>query len=183
VVAPRKGRDAETPETGKWPRPDPCSCRVDGRVKGYVRIMRTKPRHLPVRLATGAYIVNAGLSKLDVGDDKAKQLHAMASGTYDALDELEPRFFVKLLAAAEIVLGTALIVPMVPSRLAGLGLGAFSGGLLGMYLSTPGMHQEGSIRPTSDGTCLAKDVWMLGSALSLVMDGGKPKAKRRAKHR
>jgi hypothetical protein len=59
---------------------------------------------------------------------------------------------------------------MMPSRLAGLGLTTFSGALLGRYLKTPGMHREGSVRPTQQGTPLAKDVWMLGIGLSLIFD-------------
>ena len=151
------------------------------RVRGYDRAMRTKARHLPLRLATGGYIVNSGLTKLDAEDDQAKKLHSMASGAYPAVAELEPRAFARLLSVAEVALGVALIAPIVPSRLAGLGLGAFSGGLVGMYLRTPGMHREGSIRPTSDGMALAKDVWMLGIALTLLMDGGKGNTKRRRK--
>ena len=47
----------------------------------------------------------------------------------------------------------------------------FSGGLVGMYLKTPGMREEGSLAPTQDGTALAKDVWMLGIGASLLMQG------------
>lgn len=134
--------------------------------------MRTKVRHLPGRLATGAYILNSGLTKLQADDDTAKQLHGMASGSYDFLDDMDPRAFTKALAYGEIALGATLVLPIVPSAVAGLGLAAFSGGLLGLYMQTPGMHQEGSIRPTSDGTALAKDSWMLGIALALLVDSG-----------
>jgi hypothetical protein len=58
----------------------------------------------------------------------------------------------------------------VPGLLAGAGLTAFSAGLLGLYLRTPGMREEGSLRPTQQGLPIAKDVWMLGSGLSLVVD-------------
>src|ERR1019366_829522 len=57
-----------------------------------------------------------------------------------------------------------------PGRLAGSALTAFSGGLLGLYLRTPGLRKEGSLRPTQQGIPLAKDVWMLGVGLSLVAD-------------
>lgn len=33
------------------------------------------------------------------------------------------------------------------------------------------MRQEGSLRPTEQGTALAKDVWMLGIGLSLIAEG------------
>ncbi|HXC63313.1 MAG TPA: hypothetical protein VNZ67_03090, partial [bacterium] len=54
--------------------------------------------------------------------------------------------------------------------LAGTALTAFSSGLLGMYLKTEGMHQPGSVRPTPQGVPLAKDIWMLGIGLSLLVD-------------
>jgi hypothetical protein len=47
---------------------------------------------------------------------------------------------------------------------------AFAGGLLGLYARTPGMRKEGSIFPSRDGTALAKDVWMAGIGLGLVID-------------
>ncbi len=40
-----------------------------------------------------------------------------------------------------------------------------------MYLKTPGMRREGSVRPSQQGTALAKDVWLLGIGLTLVADG------------
>ena len=53
---------------------------------------------------------------------------------------------------------------------AGAGLTAFSAGLLGLYARTPGMRQEGSIRPTEQGTAVAEDVWMLGIGAALLVD-------------
>ena len=94
------------------------------------------------------------------------------------LEQFEPEAFTKVLGAAEVALGTALILPIVPSRLAGLGLGAFSAGLLGLYLRTPGLRQEGSLRPSPDGTAIAKDVWMAGIALSLIIDSRVTKLQR-----
>jgi hypothetical protein len=131
---------------------------------------RVKLRHLPGRLSAGAFILNAGLGKLGSDADRAKQLHGMASNAYPAFENVDPETFAKLLGAAEVALGGALLFPLVSSRLVGLGLGAFSAGLIGMYLRTPGLHQEGSIRPTQQGTAMAKDIWMLGIALSLILD-------------
>lgn len=37
----------------------------------------------------------------------------------------------------------ALLLTVVPTAVAGAGLAAFSAGLLGLYLRTPGMRQEG----------------------------------------
>ncbi len=62
-------------------------------------------------------------------------------------------------------------MPVVPTALAGAGLTAFSAGLLGLYLRTPGMREEGGLRPTQEGTALAKDTWMLGIGVGFVVDG------------
>jgi hypothetical protein len=65
-------------------------------------------------------------------------------------------------------LGAALLLPFVPDGLAGAALTAFSAGLLGLYVRVPGLRQEGSIRPTQQGTAIAKDVWLLALGLSLM---------------
>ncbi len=127
-------------------------------------------RRLPGRLATGAFILNAGVGKLSVDEETAARLHGMAVGTYPFLAQLKPKDFARLLAVSEIALGSALLLPVVPAGLAGAALTAFSGGLLGMYLKTPGMRRDGSLRPSQQGTALAKDVWMLGIGLGLIAD-------------
>jgi len=68
--------------------------------------------------------------------------------------------------------GTVLLLPFVPARVAGLALTAFSGGLVTMYLRTPAMHEPGSVWPTPQGMPVSKDVWMLGIGLSLIADAG-----------
>ncbi len=127
-----------------------------------------KLRHLPQRIATGAFILNAGIGKLNADEETAAQLHGFAVGTYPFLAKLKPQDFAKLLGGTEIALGAALLLPVVPSALAGAGLAAFSGGLLGLYIRTPGMRKEGSPLPTQQGIPIAKDVWMLGIGLGLV---------------
>jgi hypothetical protein len=129
-----------------------------------------KARHLPQRIATGAFILNSGLGKWSADDETAAQLHGFASGTYPFLAKLKPRDFVRLLAASEIALGAALLVPIVPAAVAGAGLTAFSGGLLGLYARTPGMRKDGTPFPTQQGIPIAKDIWMLGIGLGLVID-------------
>jgi hypothetical protein len=129
-----------------------------------------KLRRAPLRAATGAFILNSGLSKLDVEDEHAKGLHGMASGAYPVLEKVPPKPFAKTLAITEITLGGALLAPFVPAGLVGLGLMGFSGALLGTYWRTPGMHGEGHPRPTQQGTPFAKDVWMFGIGTSLVID-------------
>jgi hypothetical protein len=127
--------------------------------------------HLPLRAATGAFILNSGLQKLAADEQTAATTHGFAAGTYPFVKNVEPAKFIKMLAYAEISVGGALLAPIVPATVAGLALTGFSGGLLGLYLRTPGMRQEGSLRPTEQGTVIAKDVWMFGIGLGLVLDG------------
>jgi hypothetical protein len=136
-----------------------------------------KLSHLPLRLATGAFILNSGLGKQQLDKDSAAGLQQMGSRFLPQLQDMDPKQFGKALSYAEIALGTALLLPFVPSRLAGLGLTAFSASLVGMYLKTPGMTQEDGIRPTQQGTAFAKDFWMLGIGLALILDSKKRKRK------
>jgi hypothetical protein len=129
-----------------------------------------RARRLPGRLAAGAFILNAGLGKWSADEETSARLHGMAVGTYPFLAKIQPKDFARVLAIGEIALGSALLLPVVPAAVAGAGLAAFSGGLLGMYLRTPGMTKEDGVRPSQQGTALAKDVWMLGIGLGLVVD-------------
>jgi uncharacterized membrane protein YphA (DoxX/SURF4 family) len=139
---------------------------------------------LPVRIATGGFILNSGLEKLQADKERAAGVHGFASSVYPVLGAIPPEQFTKALAVSEVGLGAALLLPIVPSRLAGAGLAAFAGGLLGLYLRTPGMRQEGSLRPTEQGIPLAKDVWMLGAGLSLLAaDRRRTRHKRKEKER
>lgn len=134
---------------------------------------KIKLRHLPTRVATGAYILHSGLEKREADEQTAGFIHGMAAGAYPFLEDVPPTQFVKLWAQTEIALGAALLLPLIPTRLAGLGLSAFAGSLLTMYLRTPSLHHPGSIWPTQQGIAISKDVWMLGIGLSFLMDSGK----------
>jgi hypothetical protein len=127
-------------------------------------------RRQPGRITSGAFILNAGLGKWSADEETAARLHGMAVGTYPFLAALKPKDLARLLSVTEIALGSALLLPVVPDALAGAGLVAFSGGLLGMYARTPGMRKEDGWRPSPQGTPLAKDVWMLGIGLGLLID-------------
>jgi hypothetical protein len=118
--------------------------------------LRVKAWHLPPRLA-----------KRGADDATAGQLHGFAAGTYPVLGKLDAKRFTGLLSTAEIAIGAALVVP---AWLAGAGLTAFALGTLGLYLRTPGMREEGSLRPTQQGIPLAKDAWMVGIGLALMID-------------
>jgi hypothetical protein len=135
--------------------------------------------HIPLRLTTGAYILNSGLTKLSADDDTSKGLHGMASGAYPMIGDVDHRTFLKGLAAGEIAVGGALLLPIVPAWLAGAALTGFSGALVGMYLKTPGMTKEDGVRPTAQGTPFAKDFWMVGTGLALLIDGFIPSRRKR----
>src|SRR5690625_7237610 len=91
---------------------------------------------LPLRLASGAFILNSGYTKLSLDSDGAKGLQEMAVNAFPQLASLEAEDFGKYLAAGELTLGAALLTPFLPSRLVGLALTVFSGSLVWMYLRT-----------------------------------------------
>lgn len=129
-----------------------------------------KLTHAPLRVAIGAFILNSGLSKRGLEGEAAAGMHGMAVGAIPQLQQFDPDRFAKLLSRAEIALGAALLVPFVPSLVAGAGLAAFGAGLVQLYLKTPGMREQNSLRPTQAGIGLAKDVWLVGAGLTLMLD-------------
>lgn len=129
---------------------------------------------LPLRATSGAFILNSGLGKMSLDAESAAGLQAMAANAFPQVKDLKPEEFGKLLAVAETALGAALLLPFVPRVVAGLGLTAFSGSLLWMYHKTPGLTVDG-IRPTQAGVGVAKDVFLLGIGLSLLLDNRRKK--------
>lgn len=140
--------------------------------RGYPGPVRHRSRlvNLPVRVAAGAFILNSGLTKLQAEKETAHRLHGFASGAYPIIESAPPEQFVKALAGAEVALGGALLMPLiVGDGLAGVALTSFAGGLLGLYMKTPGLRREGSVRPSQEGTAIAKDTWLAGIGLTLMM--------------
>ncbi|TRW43452.1 DoxX family membrane protein [Georgenia yuyongxinii] len=129
-----------------------------------------KFRHVPARLAAGAFILNSGMGKRGMPDDGAAGLQQMAAHAFPQLKEMSPKDFGKLISTGEIALGVALLTPLVPTWLAALGLAGFSGGLLRMYTKVPGLTRSDGIRPTADGNAIAKDVFLAGIAGTLLID-------------
>ncbi|WP_418058723.1 hypothetical protein [Pimelobacter simplex] len=127
--------------------------------------------HAPLRAATGAFILNSGLTKLGADAATAQQLHGFASTAYPQFTNMDATQFTKMLAVGEIALGSALLTPKVPSALAGAALTAFGAGMLGLYARVPGLRKEGSIRPTEAGVPIAKDVWLVGAGATLGLQG------------
>jgi hypothetical protein len=123
------------------------------------------------RISAGAFILNSGLGKQGADEGTAAGLHGFASGTYPFLKSVDPATFVRVLSYSEIAVGAALLTPFVPTAVAGAALTAFSGGLLGLYLNTPGMRKPGSLAPTQEGLSVAKDVWLLGIGIGLLTRG------------
>lgn len=141
--------------------------------------------HLPLRLTTGAFILNSGLLKRGLPAEAAAGMQGMAQGAFPKIGTVSPSTFGSALSSGEMALGAALLAPVVSPVAAGAALTAFSAGLLRMWWVTPGMHEEGSPRPTQDGTAIAKDIWMLGAGLALmiggVADARSGRARRRSK--
>lgn len=130
------------------------------------------PTHAPLRVATGAYILNSGISKLGADEGTAEFLHASAAGTYPAIfKDMRPMNFARLLAYSEIAVGGALLAPIVPATVAGGALTGFGASLIGMYFKTPSMTEDDGIRPSQEGIALAKDIWLVGAGLTLLGQG------------
>ncbi|MGY1841954.1 hypothetical protein [Modestobacter sp. SYSU DS0875] len=142
------------------------------------------PAEIAPRIATGAFILNSGLGKRSVDGGTAAGLHGFAAGAYPFLKNVQPATFAKALSTTEVVLGAALLTPFVPTAVAGAALTGFSGGLVGLYLRTPGMTKPGrSVAPTQDGLTIAKDVWMLGIGLGLLTQAFTGRSERAAARR
>jgi uncharacterized membrane protein YphA (DoxX/SURF4 family) len=133
------------------------------------------------RISAGAFILNSGLGKRGADAEAATGMHGFAAGTYPFLKNLPPQQFASLLSTTEIVIGAALLTPFVPTAVAGAALTAFSGGLLGLYLRTPGMRKPGSLAPTQEGLAIAKDSWLLGIGVGLLVRGTVDREPRRVR--
>lgn len=132
--------------------------------------MVVRLHHLPPRIACGAFILNTGLSKRSLDVEAATGLRDQAAVACAPLKRMDPVHFGKILSTSEIILGVALLVPVVPTWLAAAGLTGFSGVLMRMYFMTPGLTREDGIRPSPAGMAIARDVFMLGSGLGLLID-------------
>jgi uncharacterized membrane protein YphA (DoxX/SURF4 family) len=135
-----------------------------------------KIRRAPGRLAAGSLILHSGRVKLAGDAMFAQGVHAVFCGTYPAFKQVPPAVLLKALAAVEITIGSLLLLPVIGAKFAGSALTGYSLTLLGMYLRTPGLH-DNRLLPTLAGTAFAKDVWLTGIGASLVLDAATaPKA-------
>ena len=133
--------------------------------------MAFKAWHIPVRVATGAIILNAGLRKRSVDEETAKGLHGFATTAYPKFEDTPPEKFASMLSTGEIAVGALVLTPVVPTAVAGLALTTFAGMLTRLYLKAPGLREEGSLQPTEQGTAISKDLWMLAIGTALTIDG------------
>ena len=127
-------------------------------------------RRAPLRLSTGAFVVNSGITTFNADIEASKKLQANAARLVPQVERMDPRTFAKMLAAGEVTLGAALILPVVPAAIAGLGLSAFAASLLAAQRPANGQHAEGMNEPPTQAAPTATDAWMLGAGLSLFLD-------------
>jgi hypothetical protein len=137
-----------------------------GRGRGH----RRSASWLCVGHLSGPWQVTKGYGSSWIFEPQLTCANALQGVHYPAFSLVDAKRFTGLLSTAEIAIGAALVVPVVPAWLAGAGLTAFALGTLGLYLRTPGMREEGSLRPTQQGIPLAKDAWMVGIGLALMID-------------
>ncbi|MDO5663128.1 MAG: hypothetical protein Q4G40_10560 [Brachybacterium sp.] len=124
-----------------------------------------------LRAVPGAFILNSGIGKIGMPADAAKGLQEMAAQGVPAVGDMTPEQFGKFLTYGEIAVGAALLTPLVPTRVAGAALGALSAGFIASYFSIPSMTKEDGVRPSDDGTALAKDTWLGAIAVALMLGG------------
>lgn len=121
-----------------------------------------------LRTTAGAFILNSGLGKAKMDEGTYGYLKGMASTGVPQVNKLSDKQFGQALTAAEIALGAALLCPIVPAKVAGLGLAGFGAGMLTMYFKNDDMTLEDGIRPSQEGTALAKDIFLVSSGLALI---------------
>ena len=143
--------------------------------------MAFKAWHVPVRVATGAIVLNAGLRKRSADEETAKGLHGFATTAYPEFEDTPPEKFASMLSTGEIAVGALVLTPVVPTAVAGLALTTFAALLMRLYLKAPGLREEGSLQPTEQGTAIAKDVWMLAIGTALTIDGHTDRRSKRRK--
>ncbi|MDN5552394.1 MAG: hypothetical protein L0G54_16910 [Brevibacterium sp.] len=130
-----------------------------------------------LRAVPGAFILNSGIGKLGLDEASAAGLQQMAANGVPMVEEMTPAQFGKFLSYGEIAVGAALLLPFVPTRLAGAALTTFSAGLVANYFSIDSMTQDDGIRPSEDGTAVAKDTWLAAIGLALMFTTGDKKKK------
>ncbi len=133
--------------------------------------MLAKVSNAVLRAVPGAFILNSGIGKLGLKGEAAAGLQQMAAQGVPAVAKLTPDQFGKLMSYGEIAVGSALLLPFVPTRVAGAALGTLAAGFVSSYFRIPSMTQADGIRPSHEGTAVAKDLWLAAIAAALVLRG------------
>lgn len=134
-----------------------------------------------LRVIPGLFIANSGIGKIGMPAEMSAGVQQAAASGIPALKNLPSEKFGTYLGYAETALGAALLTPVVPNWVAGLGLTAFGSGMMTMYFNNPENTEEDGIRPSGEGTALAKDSWLIAIGAALVADGLAGKNKRQYK--
>lgn len=121
-----------------------------------------------LRGITGAYMLQAGYGKRNMPREAAEGLQQFAATGVPQVKNLQADTFGKVVSASEMGLGAALLSPFISNRLAGLGLAAFSTGVLSIYFRNDDMTQRDGIRPSEPGTGLSKDIFLAAIAGALI---------------
>ncbi|MCI4010864.1 hypothetical protein [Brevibacterium sp. ZH18] len=130
-----------------------------------------------LRAVPGAFILNSGIGKLGLDEESAAGLQQMAANGVPFVEEMTPAQFGKFLSYGEIAVGAALLLPFVPTRIAGAALTTFASGLVANYFAIDSMTKDDGIRPSEDGTAVAKDTWLAAIGLALMFTTGDKKKK------
>lgn len=121
-----------------------------------------------LRGVSGAYLLQSGYGKMNLPSEAAAGIQGLAATGVPPVSNLDAKTFGKVVSYSELGIGAALLTPVVSNRIAGLGLGVFSAGLLAIYFRNPVMTQEDGIRPSQDGIAISKDLFMAAIAGALV---------------
>src|SRR5690625_6746337 len=96
----------------------------------------------------------------------------MAANGVPMVENMTPAQFGKFLSYGEIAVGSALLLPFVPTRIAGAALTSFAAGLVSNYFSIDSMTKYDGFRPSVDGSAVANDTMLASFGLDLVLYGG-----------
>lgn len=130
-----------------------------------------------LRAIPGLFILNSGIGKIGMPADASAGIQQAAASGVPALADLPSDRFGSMLGWAETAVGASLLLPVVPSRIAGAGLVTFGAGLLTMYFNNDEYTEEDGIRPSDEGIALAKDSWLVAIGLALMFGSQKKKRK------
>jgi hypothetical protein len=129
---------------------------------------RRRIANQPIRLVAGASMVNAGMEKLNADYTPILAVPETADGVGPPLVRTPTGPFVKLLGAAEVGIGAALVLPLLSDVLVGLFLTAFVGAKFLARRQNEGVGQppQATTRPN-----LVKETWLFGIGVTLLATG------------